>query len=754
MKRVLRLSAALIASLGFAMAHAHGPALNADAGVAARAPVARSDSLARELTTRLDAMRASHARLKLATDKAAALPRLVDLARQRHDALAELVEADPAEVLRVALPPAIRASLPAEAQAYVEESAEESGEVEVLHVDHVDTSEDYYLYFLDTPRGRFSLHFAGDAPDLSTGAQARVRGVRVGKAIVVAGSADVLADKAAAVPNTRGAQKTLAILVNFSNAPTQPFTPAYAQNVIFGDTSAFDYELSYQQTTLTGAVAGWFTIAATSTTCDYGAIATQAKAAATNAGYALSNYSRLVYVFPSNSCTWWGLGSVGGTPSQAWIHTKWGLSYRIVGHEMGHNFGLFHAHSLDCGSASVAASGCTSSEYGDVFDLMGSSSTGGHFNAFHKERLGWLADGVSPPITTVAAVTGTASYDIAPLERARDTAPRALKIPRATACGANNEWFYVESRKAVGYDAGMGGSTNVVSGVVVRKVTEGAADSSYLLDMTAGTTAWSDAALVAGQSFTDPVSGLTIATVAADANGARVSVTYPAASCTRAAPLVTVTPGGTVWTAAGQSVGYTVQTQNRDSCGCAASNFDVTAAVPGGWAATNARTPSVAPGATASSSILVTTPAGAAAGFYAVTLATTNVVAPSMTASAASTVSIEAATTTPTTPVSSIGAVVKTDKASYKYPRRGTATAKITTTVTSGGKALAGAAVSVDVRNPAGGVATLKGTTSSNGTVTLSYAITSSGGRGTYAVTSNATKDAASATATASFAVN
>jgi hypothetical protein len=29
---------------------------------------------------------------------------------------------------------------------------------------------------------------------------------------------------------------------------------------MFGTTSAFDYETSYQQTTVTGAVAGWFTI--------------------------------------------------------------------------------------------------------------------------------------------------------------------------------------------------------------------------------------------------------------------------------------------------------------------------------------------------------------------------------------------------------------------------------------------------------------------------------------------------------------
>ena len=128
---------------------------------------------------------------------------------------------------------------------------------------------------------------------------------------------------------------------------------------MFGTTSAYDYEASYQQTTLTGAVAGWFTIAETNTTCNYTNIATQAKQKASAAGYALSNYNRFVYVFPANACGWWGMGTVGGNPSQAWIHTKSGFSLRVVGHEMGHNFGLYHAHSLDCGTSAIAASGCT-----------------------------------------------------------------------------------------------------------------------------------------------------------------------------------------------------------------------------------------------------------------------------------------------------------------------------------------------------------------------------------------------------------
>jgi hypothetical protein len=75
-------------------------------------------------------------------------------------------------------------------------------------------------------------------------------------------------------------------------------------------------------------------------------------------------------------------------------------------------------------------------------------SAASHFNAFQKERLGWLNSGVSPPLTTVPAVPGTSHlHDRADRGFAHNGVSRALKIPRSTACGASNEWLYVESRQ-------------------------------------------------------------------------------------------------------------------------------------------------------------------------------------------------------------------------------------------------------------------------------------------------------------------
>ncbi len=62
---------------------------------------------------------------------------------------------------------------------------------------------------------------------------------------------------------------------------------------------------------------------------------------------------------------------MGGAPSTAWINGSFVL--QVVAHEMGHNFGLYHSHSLDCGSVPLGT-GCTMDEYGDIVDNMGYSS--------------------------------------------------------------------------------------------------------------------------------------------------------------------------------------------------------------------------------------------------------------------------------------------------------------------------------------------------------------------------------------------
>src|SRR5437762_9578122 len=108
---------------------------------------------------------------------------------------------------------------------------------------------------------------------------------------------------------------------------------------------------------------------------------------------------------------------------------------------MGHNCGLYHAHTVHCGSQTTCASG-TLSDYGDGFDTMGASTYNApHYNASQKERLGWLNNGTQPAITTVV---GSGIYQLGPYE-AQDNTPKALKILRS---GSSNSYYYVEFRQA------------------------------------------------------------------------------------------------------------------------------------------------------------------------------------------------------------------------------------------------------------------------------------------------------------------
>jgi hypothetical protein len=540
--------------------------------------------------------------------------RLAAAAQERRDLMARLAETNPGEALRLAL-------LSPRVRDFVEERVALEGELEILVEDRTDGSR--RLSFLRTDSGeRYALYFAAQPTRFSTGTRVKVSGIRIDFSIAVAsGAADVervtagvsteSVEATNVVGGTFGAQKTAVMLVNFSDKATQPYTPATAQSIFFTTTSNFDLENSYGQTWLTGDVFGWYTIALTSTVCDYNTLSAQAQAAASAAGVNLSNYSRYVFAFPDNACGWWGLGTVGGYPSSAWINGS--LQLMVAGHEMGHNFGLDHSHSLDCGTA-VLGTTCTMSEYGDTLDIMGSSSPY-DFNSFQKERLGWLNYGASPPLTTVAS-SGT--WSIEPMET-NGSGSKALKVPR----GTTGSYFYVELRRGLGFDAGLTSNTNVSNGVVVHLASPSDPNSSDLLDMTAGASSWSDPALVAGQSYTDTTSGVTITVNTVSATAASVTVTLggtpPPPSCTHAAPSVSLVSSQTSGVKAGTAVSFTLSVTNKDVSPCVSSTFNLTSSVPSGWTVSlTSSSLSIAPGAGASMTLKVISPASAVNGSYTV----------------------------------------------------------------------------------------------------------------------------------------
>jgi Gametolysin peptidase M11 len=672
------------------------------------------------------------------------------MAGQRRQLLSSLIQTNPADVLRIAIPNDIRSKMPAAVQPFIEQNVSTQGTIEISVEDSTATSK---LHFgLNTAAGKLSLHFAGEEPtNLLTGSVVKVSGVQVGSAVALAccstDSPTTVLTVSRVLPNTLGAQNTLVILANFQDNAAQPWTQAAAQSMVFTTASNFWLENSFQQTWITGDVAGWFTLPIASTTCNTSSIQSYAQQAAQNAGFNLSSYSHFVYMFPQvSACSWLGYSFIGGTPSNSWVNGT--LDQQVVSHELGHALGLYHSHALSCGTAIYTASGCTQYEYGDAYETMGSSNFNGysmHYNAFQKERLGWLNNASQPPITTV---TNSGTYTLAPYE-SQDNNPKALKVLQSSN-SSGNSYYYVEARQALGFDAILAnpipGYSNVLNGIVVRLATAGNANSSDILDMNP-TASWGTAmALDLGQSYTDSTAGITITPTSVSSTGAAVQITLAGATCASANPTVSVSPSQSQYVTAGTAVSFTLTVTDQDSAGCAPATFNLSNTLPSGLSGTwNASTLSLSPGTSGTAILTVTSPVGTADGFYNVLVSAANASATSYSGSATATYVIS----TPVAPAP-ISVAVSTNQSSY-LPGQ---TVAISVTMLSGTSADVGATVSVTVMSPNGKGTTLSGTTGSNGVATLNYKLSKRAASGTYNVqVSSRTIGSATASASTSFTV-
>jgi Gametolysin peptidase M11/NPCBM-associated, NEW3 domain of alpha-galactosidase len=574
------------------------------------------------------------------------------------------------------------------------------GELEVSYEDSATSAR--LLHFLHTDNRRVPLSFQdGTAPDLMTGSRVRVRGdLKDGAVTTTTSGVSVLA---ASTSRTMGTQSVLIILFNFSNDARQPWAASTISSVN-DQVKNYYLENTFGQTTMSFTVVGWYTIAATNSGCDYTTWGSQAEAQATNAGVNISSYNRIVVVFPSASgCGWTGAGNVGGPRS--WINGSYAL--RTIAHEQGHNFGNYHSKANKCDSTT-----CTTVEYGDDRDIMGASGVVGHMNAFQKERLGWLNYGTSP---IVQNVTATGQYWIDAYETTLGNT-KALKIWNAAA----NGYYYVELRNKVGFDGSLTPGVTLHSGV---------SGISYQIDLDAATSTF-DSTLDVGQVFTDSAMGLSIQTLSVSTTGAAIGVTLTAPPCTTRLPAVSLT--------ASSALSYTAKVTNANDSTCPASPFSFAALVPAGWLATFG-TPSVAslsPGATASSSMTLSAPAGTA-GTFPFTVTGTDGGPAGQTASVTGSVTLVTSLT-----------VMASASASGSGSNR---SASIFVTTKAGTQAAAGAAVTVVITSPKGVKTTLNATAGADGTVTVKFSLKPKDPSGTYQVQVTANGNGGTGTAATTF---
>jgi hypothetical protein len=174
-------------------------------------------------------------------------------------------------------------------------------------------------------------------------------------------------------------------------------------------------------------------------------------------------------------------------------------------HELGHYLGLEHATSIACtdaqGRSIPLSEKCSSSEYGDPYDLMGSGT--GAYNAAYTNQLGWLKN----QFIDVSAGDFSATYTLRPF-----TGP--IRERRALRLRDGKTTLWLEYRQEVGIDAPYynGRQITATPGLIVhREITnvKNGKPISQLLDMTPGQDP-ANTVLPLGQTWANPLGEMKI----------------------------------------------------------------------------------------------------------------------------------------------------------------------------------------------------------------------------------------------------
>jgi len=554
-------------------------------------------------------------------------------------------------------------------------------------------------------------------------------------AVVVTGSMPMDAQSSC---RTTGVQNTIVILATFPGVtPLSTLTTQSVYDMFFATTrpslNSYWQEASYGTTSAAGDVFGWYTLNGSYNGCQsLSSLQSDAMSAAAASGANFQNYNRVVVIFPDVlGCGWSGLSSIGGsslnTPSgiinasSSYLSAAY-ASVQVAAHELGHGLGLAHASSrgfTDSSGTPITLGplgtrgGLT--EYGDKFSAMSccTGNLGGEYGAPHKaEILDWLAPNIG-----YQTVQANGSYTLQPYEVPGGL--KAIKVQRGT---GNDSWLWLEYRQSDGsYDTPQlsGGAfpspVNTLlppqpySGVLIHYQDSNAGLYTHLINYTPSDSSFFSPALLAGQSWSDPYTNLSLSVQSATPTGLTVNVSYGSTPCTQANPTVTSTPlDPSIYP--GNSTGYNVSVTNNDSAGCSASTFSLGSTLPSNWPTSfSASSLTLSPGQSGSVTMTKTGPSGTGPGTYAVNASATSAANSAYIGNTNANVTVMSAPTLTVT--LSIPAT--------SYTRR--STVPITAMVLNGGVSAAGANVIFTLTQADGSKITQSATTGSTGTATWNY---------------------------------
>lgn len=328
-----------------------------------------------------------------------------------------------------------------------------------------------------------------------------------------------------------GPQPWVSIMCKFSDIATEQQNSAFFLNMYANSYPGLDHywrEQSFNTVNIVGSsVAGWFTLPFPRShyifdmndddidDADLNNLAIDCIAAGDpTVNYA--NYVGINMMFNDllDCCAWGGgrfmnLDGVEKTWRTTW-DPPWAFeNSAVIGHEMGHGFGLPHS------------SGMYGQTYDNQWDVMSDTWTncpnsdhatygclGSHTISRHKDQLEWI-----PAINKYTYPgTGSATITLEQLALPQTSNYRIAQIPIG---GSTTHFYTVEVRRKVGYDVQLPGE-----GVIIHEVDLSRSRPANVVDADGnGNTGDAGAKWIPGETFFDPATGVSIQVNSATATG-------------------------------------------------------------------------------------------------------------------------------------------------------------------------------------------------------------------------------------------
>ncbi len=252
----------------------------------------------------------------------------------------------------------------------------------------------------------------------------------------------------------------------------------------------------------------------------------------------------------------------------------WYIFDRLVTHELGHAFGLWHANGLDCDAISIGTN-CKHLEYRNPFDAMGTGiGYALHFHGQAKDELGWLQT------SEVLNINSSGTYTLSPLEVYGGYKYANIYNP---ALSSSEPVYTLESRKPIGFDAALGAYpflANIQNGLIVGQYSPSSSNGVRVIDALATTADWwtdMQNPVIANQNILDDSGrGITIGPIiSSNSSGVTFSVTInpniPA--CVHVSPGVVQYAPYVYSNASSGNFDLKVKVINNDPPACGSSKF-------------------------------------------------------------------------------------------------------------------------------------------------------------------------------------